>query len=129
VLNRLEFSPSDRSVRRATYGSGTEETSVTVNFGETDAEAETLHGGRVVLPRWGFVVEAPGFVAFCAKRWDGRDYPEGALFTVRAADPGTAFAASRRVRVFHGFGDPVLSWHGVRHEVAREATMPSPSHQ
>ena len=48
------------------------------------SRVESRLGGSVMLPPWGFVVEGPKFAAFFARRWNGRDYPEGALFTLRA---------------------------------------------
>ena len=70
---------------------------------------DSRSGGHVVLPPWGFVVEGPRFVAFYARSWNGRDYPEGALFTIRAEGQET-LAKAHRVRVFHGFGDPRIDW-------------------
>jgi len=122
LLTRLEFLTPDRAVRRATYGRGKDATIVTVNFARTDAEVTSKLGGRAVLPPWGFVVEGPRFAAFCAKRWGGRDYPDGALFTLRSLDNRT-LAESRSVRIFHAFGPPAISWRGKTHEVRREETI------
>ena len=122
-LTKLEFLTPDRAVRRATYGSGDEVVRVVVNFGPADAEAATKLGGRAVLGPWGFVVEAPRFAAFCANRWGGVDYGDGALFTLRSLDD-KPLAGTGRVRVFHGFGSPAIQWQGRRHEVPREKTLP-----
>lgn len=121
-LVRLEFLSADKSLRRAQYGQGAEAVTVVVNFGQGDAKAESQHGGQVVLPPFGFVIDGPGLAAFYAKRWNGQDYPDGALFTLRPADQ-KPLAQSAQVRVFHGFGDPRLAWGGTVHSVQREAVI------
>ena len=121
-LTRLEFLTPTGSLRRATYGSGRGATTVVVNFGESDAEITTRTGGTVLLPSWGFVVEAPDFVAFYAKRWSGVEYPQGALFTLTSLG-GRPVGRSHRVRVFHGFGKPTLRWSDTNHSIPREATI------
>ena len=82
---------------------------VVVNDGPTEARVESRLGGSVLLPPWGFVIEGPKFAAFHARRWNGRDYPEGALFTLQPVGDETLIHADR-VRVFHGFGDPRIDW-------------------
>lgn len=121
-LARLEFLTSDRTVRRAVYGSAADAVTVVANFGVTDATIETKLGGAVVLPPWGVLVEAPRFAAFCARRWGGQDYPDGALFTLQSLDD-QPLASSRKVRVFHGFGPATLAWRGRTWTVARERTI------
>ena len=121
-LTRLQFLTPTGSLRRATYGTGRDATTVVVNYGESDAEVTTKAGGTVVLPPWGFVVEAPRFIAFYTRRWAGVDYPSGALFTIASLD-GRRLSSSRRVRIFHGFGKPTLRWRGTTHQVRREAIL------
>jgi len=122
ALAKLEFLSADRSLRRATYGTGDDATVVLVNFGSADAEAALPLGGKVLLPPFGFAIEGPRFAAFCAKRWGGRDYPDVALFAIRpVGDEPIAKAA--RVRIFHGYGDPSIPWAGRTHEVRREAEI------
>ena len=121
-LTRLEFLTPDRSVRRAVYGEGPGATTAVVNFGPDDASVQSPLGGDVLLPPWGFVVEGPCFAAFYAKRFGGREYPTGALFTLQSAE-GKNLAESPRVRVFHGFGDPKITWHGQTYVVRRDALI------
>ncbi|MCR4415006.1 MAG: DUF5696 domain-containing protein, partial [Thermoguttaceae bacterium] len=121
-LTRFEFLTADKTVRRARYGDGPEATVVVVNFGSADATVESAHGGSVVLPPWGFVIDGPRLAAFFAKRWNGREYPEGALFTLRPVESKN-LAEAGRVRVFHAFGDPRVAWRGTVHEVGREAVV------
>jgi hypothetical protein len=124
-LTRLEFLSSDGAVRRATYGEGQRATRVTVNFGSADASVESQYGGKVLLPANGFVIDSPKFAAFFAKRWNGRDYPEGALFTLQVAE-GETLDRAAKVRVFHGFGDPRVAWQDGVFEVAREQIVARP---
>jgi hypothetical protein len=121
-LTRFEFLGADRALRRATYGDGEEATVVVVNIGQADVSYDSKAGGHVVLPPWGFIVEGPRFLAFYARRWHGRDYPDGSLFTVRAEGPGTLEKADR-VRIFHCFGDPRVDFGGSTREVRREAVV------
>ena len=118
-LTRFEFLGSDHALRRATYGESLDATVVVVNDGATEARVESRLGGSVLLPPWGFVIEGPKFAAFHARRWNVRDYPEGALFTLQPVGDKTLIHADR-VRVFHGFGDPRIDWRGSTHEVHRE---------
>ena len=121
-LTQFDFLDKDRRLCRATYGEGAAATVVVVNDSFSPLLVASRLGGQVLLPPWGFVVEGPRFAAFLARRWNGRDYPEGALFTLRAED-GRDLSQARRVRVFHGFGDPRIDWRGTTHEVRREAVI------
>ena len=124
-LTRFEFLGSDHALRRATYGESQDTTVVVVNDGRTEARVESRLGGSVLLPPWGFVVEGPKFAAFLARRWNGRDYAEGALFTLQPVGDETLIH-SDRVRIFHGFGDPRIDWRGSTHEVRREEVIAIP---
>ena len=55
------------------------------------------------MPPLGFLAEHPFLIAFYAKRFNGVDYPSGAMFTVRSLDDHP-IDDSRRIRVYHGFG-------------------------
>ena len=121
-LTAFEYLTDDRSVRRATYGDGDEATTVTVNFGQTPAEVTSETGGRTVLPPWGFLVESPRFVAFHARLWNGQDYGDGVLFTLRPTD-NKPLKDSGAIRVFHAFGPAALFWQGKTYEVKREEVI------
>ncbi|MGC8638803.1 MAG: hypothetical protein ACP5XB_02860 [Isosphaeraceae bacterium] len=121
-LTHFDFLNANRKVRRATYGEGATATIVVVNDGAGEVVVESRLGGSVKLPPWGFVVDGPMFAAFYAKCWNGRDYPQGALFTLRAQD-GHDLSKARRVRIFHAFGDPRIDWRGSTHEVSRQAVV------
>jgi len=125
-LTRFEFLGSDRTLRRATYGESPVPTVVVVNNGPGEARIESRLGGLVLLPPWGFVIEGAKFAAFFARRWNGRDYPEGALFTFQPVG-GETLIHAERVRVFHGFGDPRIDWRrGSTCEVRREKVIENP---
>jgi len=121
-LNAFEYLTEDRNVRRATYGEGSQAVKVTVNFGQTPAEINSETGGRTTLPPWGFLVEAPRFLAFHARTWNGQDYGNGALFTLRSTD-NKDLKDSAGIRVFHAFGPTTLSWRGKTYEVKREEVI------
>ncbi|MBP7937545.1 MAG: hypothetical protein KA354_23135 [Phycisphaerae bacterium] len=120
-LTNLEFLTPNGAVRRATYGERNP-TTVVVNFGSQNAPVESKFGGAVLLPPWGFVLESPQFVAFYALQWSKRSYARGALFTIQATDDRD-LAQAAKVRVFHGFGDPQITWRGKPVEVRREGTI------
>lgn len=121
-LGRLEFLTPDRRVCRAQYGEGGAATTVVVNFGDGDAAVTSALGGEVLLPPFGLVIEGPRFAAFYAKKWGGREYPGGALFTLQAVE-GEDLQTAGKLRIFHGFGDPEIMWKDARYEVAREMVI------
>ncbi len=121
-LTDFEFLTDDRSMRKAVYGEGEGQTTVVVNYGPEDGEFSSELGGQAILPQWGFVIESPSFAAFYARRWNGVDYEDGALFTIRS-DDGGPLREAKRVRIFHGFGPPEIRWNGRQYQVKREETI------
>ncbi|MBI1386930.1 MAG: hypothetical protein GC154_00595 [bacterium] len=121
-LERLEFLTPDRGLRKATYGNGRDAVTVVANLSDVDREVTSQWGGDVILPAWGFCVDAPRFTAFYATRWNGREYPGGALFTIQPEGRSTLDKA-KKVRIFHGFGDAVVSWRGENFSVPREGVV------
>ena len=116
------FLTEDRQVVRSVFGSGAEAVTAVVNMGEAPYRVTSKVGGEVVLPAYGFLVEAPAFLAFHASAFGGLRYEAPPLVTVRSLD-GRPLAESGKVRVYHGFGDARLRLRGRVHEVAREATL------
>jgi len=82
-------------VRRAEYGP---HMSVVVNMGEDDFEYQ-----GTLLPQYGVRIESPTFLAFCAKKFNGLDYGERALFTIESLD-GQPISHSSHLRLSHAFG-------------------------
>jgi len=111
-MDSHEFLTEDRHLQRTRFGDLT----ITVAF---DRPAE-FDGHSV--PANGFVVESPEFIAFCARRYNGIEYPTPTLFTVRSLD-GKPIGESERVRIYHGFGDPRLRVAGRDLTVLREAMV------
>jgi hypothetical protein len=112
LLTRHEFLTPDRLVQRTRFG----DLSIIVTYGRP------ARIGQNRLPAYGFLVESPGYVAFCATRYNGVEYDEPALFTARSLD-GKPLAESARVRIYHGFGDRQIRLSGKEFRVAREAIV------
>jgi len=107
-----EFLTPDRRLQRTRFGD------VTI----TVAYEKPARIGDHAVPAYGFVVESPRFVAFCATRYNGVDYATPTLFTARSLD-GKPIAQSSQVRVYHGFGEPRLRLAGKEFTVEREAVV------
>jgi len=113
-MTEHRFVTPDRLVETSRFG---EDVRVMVNYGESDYTA-----GGTVLPRYGFLVESPTFVAFHARRYQGVEYAEPSLFVMRALD-GKPLAASRRVRIYRAFGDTRIAWRGKILRVITESIV------
>ncbi|MBP8953322.1 MAG: hypothetical protein KBI47_13075, partial [Armatimonadetes bacterium] len=111
-LDSHEFLSDDRKLQRSRFGDVT----ITVTY---DKPAE-VDGVR--LPPYGFVVESPTFVAFCATKYNGIEYGSPVLFTARSLD-GKPIAQSSQVRIYHGFGDSRIRLGGRTLEVQRESVV------
>jgi hypothetical protein len=111
-LTSHEFVTPDRLVQRTRFGDVT----VTVGYGKP------AKIGDNVVPAYGFIVESPTFIAFCATRYNGLDYTTPTLFTARSLD-GKPIAQSSKVRIYHGFGDPRIRLAGRVFEVRREEVV------
>jgi len=107
------FLRGDRTAEWSAFG----DVEVTVNVSDAP-----LRIGHTVLGRNGFLVTSPGFVAFHALAFGGVEYPGGACFTLRSLD-GLPLGESKRVRVFHAFGDPRVRLPDAIREVARETVV------
>ena len=121
-LEHFEFLSPDGKLRRATYGSNEDKTTIVVNLGQEPANVTSHYGVDVLLPQWGIVIDTPRFAAFYALRWNGQNYPGGALFTLRAAD-GERLDMASNVRVFHAFGPSRIKWHSRIYDVKKETTI------
>jgi hypothetical protein len=121
-MMRHEFLTPDRTVQRTVFGTGKQEVSVVVNLSSSDYACSSKLGGAVRLPGFGFLVESPGFVAFHAWSWAGQQYAAPPLFVLRSLDD-RPLSSSRKVRVFHGFGDDKLHLGAGTVSVTREAIL------
>jgi len=121
-LSQHRFLSADRKVQHTVFGQGSVAVEVTVNASQKAFPWTSKLGGKITLPPYGFVVESPEFAAFHAQNWSGLTYSNSPLFTLRAEDR-QPLQKSRQVRVFHGFGDPLLRFRSTVHTVPREATL------
>ena len=119
TMTRHEFLTPDRTVRRTVFGEGEAAVTVTVNLGAAPFEASSKLGGKVTLPAYGLLVDSPTFVAFHASSFGGLAYASAPLFTLRSLD-GRPLAESKKIRVFHGFGDPRIKLGGAARQVVKE---------
>ena len=103
------FLTADECVEQTTFGNVT----ITVNFG---AQPYTCADGSV-LPQYGFTVVSPSLEAFYAVRYNGVDYPDGAMF-VLSTDDGSAIRSASKVTVYHAFGDGDIRWRGKLYSVS-----------
>lgn len=124
-MTHHEFLGPDRRVQRTVFGDGENAVVVTVNLRTGQAELQSQIGGNVVLPPYGFVVESPRFVAFCALSWNGLNYSDPPLFTLTSLDDRPV-QHSGRIRVFHGFGDGRIKLGNRTFTIAKEEIV-SPS--
>ena len=123
-MTKHEFLTPDRKVERTVFGDGRGATTVVVNRSESDYAVKSRLGGDVVLPSYGFLVESPTFVAFHALSWGGKRYDAPVVFTLRSAD-SRPLERSRRVKIYHGFGDSEVRLGKRTHQVAKlEVVVP-----
>jgi hypothetical protein len=113
-----DFLTPDRKVQRSVFGA----VRVIVNAGAEDYRVTSKSGGEVLLPPYGFLVDAPTFTAFHARSWGGLAYDDPPLFTLRSLD-GEPLSRSRRIRIFHAFGEDRVRIGEKTHRVAREAIV------
>jgi len=95
---------------------------IAVNYGPEPVELDCGAVLRkVTLPRYGFAVWSPTFVAVHATVAGGKSYATPALYTARSLD-GQPLTESGQVRVYHGCGGPALGLAGKTITVERELT-------
>jgi len=112
---RHEFLTPDRKVQRTVWG----DVEAVVNMG-----AAPYQHGDILLPTFGFVIQSPKFVAFHAASFNGLRYDDPPLFTLRSLD-NRPLSGSRRIRVFHGFGDKRVKLGDNVRTVPKEETITS----
>jgi len=117
-----QFLTPDFKVQRSIFGEGENQVVATVNMGAADYSVDSRLGGTCVLPPGGFLIEAPTFIAFHARNWNGLTYRDAPLFTLRSMD-GLPLSSAHRVRVFHGFGDSRVKLGGRTCPVPKEETL------
>lgn len=121
-MMRHDFLSADRKVERTVFGQGPTQVIVTVNLGDSEYVCDSKLGGRIRLPALGFLAESPQFVAFYSSNWNGGEFDGPSLFTLRSLD-GRPISHSRKIRVFHAFGDDKLRLGANPVSIAREANV------
>ena len=111
-LTDHEFLTDDRLLQRTRF----DDVTITVAYEKAAAI------GEHAVPAYGFVVESPRFIAFCATRYNGLTYETPTLFTARSLD-GRPIATSGKVRLYHGFGGRRIRLHGQEFDVPREQVV------
>ncbi len=111
-LDEHRFLTTDRLVQQTRFG----DTTITVAY----KESAEVNDNKV--PPYGFIVEGPKFIAFCATRYNGIDYSTPTLFTAQSLD-GKPIQDSQQVRIYHGFGDQQVRLLGREFQVTREAVV------
>ena len=115
------FLTDDMSVEWSQFG----DMQIWVNYG---AEAYTIpyvlphFDSETVLPQYGFLVVSPDFIAFHATSFGGLDYENPVFFTMRSLD-GKSLAESKKIRIYHGFGDSNIQLTGKNFQVKRESII------
>ena len=117
-----EFLTADRKVQRTVFGQDKDKLTVIVNGGDSDYVCSCASNEQVRLPSLGFLIESPTFVAFYSRNWAGLDYTSPPLFTLRALD-NRPLSKSRKIRVFHAFGDEKIRFPDGTAAVRREAVI------
>ncbi len=122
-LNRLtallpmtdhEFLSVDRQVERTRFGDDVE---IVVNYGVKEFTVSD-----VTLPQYGFLVNSPKLIAYCATRYHGVNYKQPSLFVIRAED-AQPIASSGKIAVYHGFGSPRVEVNGEIYEIETERVL------
>ena len=103
LMTSHRFLKPDGSVQESVFGNIA--VRVTVNYGPDAYVVQSPRCGAVKLPQFGFLVESPSFVAFCADSFGGKTYDAPAMFTLASRD-GQPIEQSAKVHIFHAFGDP-----------------------
>lgn len=109
------FLTPDRRVETTRFG---QDVNILVNYGPADYQAP-----QVTLPAYGFLIESPQLVAYYARRYRALSYQDPPLFVLRSEDD-RPLASSRRVRIYHGFGDRRVEFRGKIVEVENERLLP-----
>lgn len=121
-LTRFDFLTRDRNVARSVFQGEGKTVIATVNYGVEPYRSVSIMGEDFQIPQYGFVIESGDFVAFNASLYNGVEYPEPVLFTLRSLD-GKPVWNSAQVQVFHGFGSPLLKIAGKEYTVERDSVI------
>jgi hypothetical protein len=116
------FLSADRKIQQSVFGRGSQTVVATVNMSSSDYTCTSKNGEAITLPLYGFLIEAPTFIAFHALNWNGLRYDSPPLFTMRSLED-TPLTRSKQVHIFHGFGDNRIKIGENIETVLREAVL------
>jgi hypothetical protein len=119
LIERYAFLDEARLVHRTTFSNGV---TAVANGSAADYPVASALGGKVILPPYGFLVEAGPFIAFHARSFGGHRYSAPVLFSLTSVD-GRPLCEAHKVRVYHGFGEAELAWRGTVARVQREEVL------
>jgi hypothetical protein len=111
-----------RSVFSYDNGSNTEYVEAIVNASDQKCIVKSRYAGDVVIPKYGFLVESPQFIAFNTIKWNDTDYDTPTFFTIRSLD-NKPITESAKLRVFHGFGSDSIKLWGKTYRVKKEEIL------
>lgn len=122
TMTRFDFMTPDKSVTTSVFQSHNKTVLATVNYGSNPYHAVSITGNDYEIPKYGFLIESESFIAFNATLYNGVQYDEPVLFTLRSLD-GKPVWASQQVQVYHGFGPTDLKMGNFIGQIAQEATI------
>jgi len=102
VITDFDYLSPDYKITKSVFGEN--KVVAVVNRSNKDFNYICKDGSTATLPPLGFVIESPEFIAFHAKSWNGINYDNSTIFTIRSLDK-KPINKSKKIRVFHGFGD------------------------
>jgi hypothetical protein len=118
-MTEHRFLSIDRKIQQSVFGKGLNAVIATVNMSSSIYTCVSKNGESIILPSYGFLVEAPTFIAFHTLNWNGVHYDTPPLFTIRSMDD-KELIHSKQVHIFHGFGDNHIKISETMQTVPRE---------
>lgn len=125
-LTRFDYLTPDKQVTRSVFQGNGKTIVAIVNYGTEPYHSVSITSQDYRLPQYGFLIESEEFIAFNASLYNGVEYAEPVLFTLRSQDKLPIWE-SASVKVYHGFGSPKLRIKTQEYIVETEAvisTMP-----
>ncbi len=102
VITDFDYLSPDYKITKTVFGEN--DVVAVVNRSDKNFNYTCKDGSTTILPPLGFVIESSEFIAFYAKSWNGINYKNPPLFTIRSLDK-KPINESKKIRIFHGFGD------------------------
>jgi hypothetical protein len=123
AMTEHRFLTADRKVRLSVFGNGAEAVRVIVNGSPANYRIESRPD--VTLPPYGFLIESPTFIAFCAISYGGMSYETPTCFTLRSND-GKPLVGPGTINIYHAFGSSKLKFRDTEMNIAKEGSVVFP---